>query len=135
MLQRLLAIVRKELITMLRDPRAPGADHPAHHPAVHLFVRRHHGGEEHRSAVVTSTAGPYAADVQQRLAGSRSFTRLPRYAKRRSRPPAHSSASRSSILVLPSGFSADRAAGRPASARNCCSTAAVPTRRRSPRSM
>jgi len=31
-------------------------------------------------AVVDLDRGPYAADVQQRLAGSRSFTRLPRYA-------------------------------------------------------
>src|SRR6266404_4032591 len=32
-----------------RPARAHGADHPAHYPAVHLFVRRHHGGEEHRA--------------------------------------------------------------------------------------
>src|SRR5207247_7981546 len=81
MLQRLLAIVRKELITMLRDPRARlSLIIP---PIIQLFVFSSAATMEVKNiavAVVDLDRGPYALDVQQRLAGSRSFTRLPRYA-------------------------------------------------------
>jgi ABC-2 type transport system permease protein len=108
-LQRLLAIVRKELITMLRDPRARLA--LIIPPIIQLFIFSSAATMEVKNiavAVVDLDRGPYAADVQQRLAGSRSFTRLPRYAN---------VASARGILVLPSGFSADLAARRPASAQ------------------
>jgi len=81
MLQRLLAIVRKELITMLRDPRARlSLIIP---PIIQLFVFSSAATMEVKNiavAVVDLDRGPYALDVQQRLGGSRSFTRLPRYA-------------------------------------------------------
>ena len=81
MLQRLLAIVRKELITMLRDPRARGA--LILPPIIQLFIFSSAATMEVKNialAIVDLDRGPYAADVEQRLAGSRSFTRLPRYA-------------------------------------------------------
>src|SRR6266478_3866215 len=81
MLQRLLAIVRKELITMLRDPRARLA--LIIPPIIQLFIFSSAATMEVKNialAVVDLDRGPYAAEVQQRLAGSRSFTRLPRYA-------------------------------------------------------
>jgi len=68
-------------------------------------------------AVVDLDRGPYAADIQQRLAGSRSFTRLPRYANVASARGALEREQVIGILVLPSGFSADLAARRPASAQ------------------
>src|SRR6202162_1883941 len=82
MLQRLLAIVRKELITMLRAPRARMA--LIIPPIIQLFIFSSAATMEVKNialAVVDLDRGPYAADVQQRLAGSRSFTRLPRYAR------------------------------------------------------
>jgi ABC-2 type transport system permease protein len=118
MLQRLLAIVRKELITMLRDPRARLA--LIIPPIIQLFIFSSAATMEVKNialAVVDLDRGPYAADVQQRLAGSRSFTRLPRYANVASARGALEREQVIGILVLPSGFSADRAAGRPASAQ------------------
>jgi ABC-2 type transport system permease protein len=118
MLQRLLAIVRKELITMLRDPRARMA--LIIPPIIQLFIFSSAATMEVKNialAVVDLDRGPYAADVQQRLAGSRSFTRLPRYANVASARGALEREQVIGILVLPSGFSADRAAGRPASAQ------------------
>jgi ABC-2 type transport system permease protein len=67
--------------------------------------------------VVDLDRGPYALDVQQRLAGSRSFTRLPRYANVASARGALEREQVIGILVLPSGFSADLAARRPTSAQ------------------
>ena len=118
MLQRLLAIVRKELITMLRDPRARLA--LIIPPIIQLFIFSSAATMEVKNiavAVVDLDRGPYALDVQQRLAGSRSFTRLPRYTNVASARGALEREQVIGILVLPSGFSADRAAGRPASAQ------------------
>jgi ABC-2 type transport system permease protein len=118
MLQRLLAIVRKELITMLRDPRARLA--LIIPPIIQLFIFSSAATMEVKNialAVVDLDRGPYAADVQQRLAGSRSFTRLPRYANVAAARGALEREQVIGILVLPSGFSADRAARRPASAQ------------------
>jgi ABC-2 type transport system permease protein len=118
MLQRLLAIVRKELITMLRDPRARLA--LIIPPIIQLFIFSSAATMEVKNialAVVDLDRGPYAADVQQRLAGSRSFTRLPRYASVAAARGALEREQVIGILVLPSGFSPDRAAGRPASAQ------------------
>jgi ABC-2 type transport system permease protein len=118
MLQRLLAIVRKELITMLRDPRARlSLILP---PIIQLFVFSSAATMEVKNiamAVVDLDRGPYALDVQQRLAGSRSFTRLPHYANVASARGALEREQVIGILVLPSGFSADLTAGRPASAQ------------------
>src|ERR1700726_694554 len=118
MLQRLQAIVRKELITMLRDPRARLA--LIIPPIIQLFIFSSAATMEVKNialAVVDLDRGPYAADVQQRLAGSRSFTRLPRYTNVASARGALEREQVIGILVLPGGFSADRAAGRPASAQ------------------
>ena len=118
MLQRLLAIVRKELITMLRDPRARlSLIIP---PIIQLFVFSSAATMEVKNiavAVVDLDRGPYALDVQQRLGGSRSFTRLPRYASVAAARGALEREQVIGILVLPSGFSPDLAAGRPASAQ------------------
>jgi len=118
MLQRLLAIVRKELITMLRDPRARLA--LIIPPIIQLFIFSSAATMEVKNiavALVDLDRGPYAADVQQRLAGSRSFTRLPHYANVASARGALEREQVIGILVLPSGFSADLAARRPASAQ------------------
>jgi ABC-2 type transport system permease protein len=118
MLQRLLAIVRKELITMLRDPRARLA--LIIPPIIQLFIFSSAATMEVKNiavALVDLDRGPYAADVQQRLAGSRSFTRLPHYANVASARSALEREQVIGILVLPSGFSADLAARRPASAQ------------------
>ncbi len=118
MLQRLQAIVRKELITMLRDPRARLA--LIIPPIIQLFIFSSAATMEVKNialAVVDLDRGPYALDVQQRLAGSRSFTRLPRYANVASARGALEREQVIGILVLPSGFSADLAARRPASAQ------------------
>src|SRR5256884_7813680 len=118
MLQRLLAIVRKELITMLRDPRARlSLIIP---PIIQLFVFSSAATMEVKTlavAVVDLDRGPYALDVQQRLGGSRSFTRLPRYASVAAARGALEREQVIGILVLPSAFSADLTAGRPASAQ------------------
>jgi ABC-2 type transport system permease protein len=116
MLQRLLAIVRKELITMLRDPRARLA--LIIPPILQLFIFSSAATMEVKNialAVVDLDRGPYAADVQQRLAGSRSFTRLPRYANVASARGALDREQVIGILVLQSGFSTDLTAGRPTS--------------------
>jgi ABC-2 type transport system permease protein len=115
-LQRLIAIVRKELITMLRDPRARGA--LILPPIIQLFVFSSAATMEVKNialAIVDLDRGPYAAEIEQRLAGSRSFTRLPRYASVAGARGALDREQVVGILVLPSGFSPDRAAGRPAS--------------------
>ena len=118
MLQRLIAIVRKELITMLRDPRARGS--LILPPIIQLFIFSSAATMEVKNialAIVDLDRGPYAADVEQRLAGSRSFTRLPRYANVTGARGALDREQVIGILVLPSGFSPDLAAGRPASAQ------------------
>jgi ABC-2 type transport system permease protein len=115
-LQRLIAIVRKELITMLRDPRARGA--LILPPIIQLFVFSSAATMEVKNialAIVDLDRGPYAADIEQRLAGSRSFTRLPRYASVAGARGALDREQVIGVLVLPSGFSPDRVAGRTAS--------------------
>jgi ABC-2 type transport system permease protein len=118
MLQRLFAIIRKELITMLRDPRARGA--LILPPIIQLFIFSSAATMEVKNislGVVDLDRGPYAADVLERLRGSRSFARLALYPSVAGARGALEREQVIGILVLPSGFSADRAAARPASAQ------------------
>ena len=103
---------------MLRDPRARGA--LILPPIIQLFIFSSAATMEVKNialAIVDLDRGPYAADVEQRLSGSRSFTRLPRYANVAGARAALDREQVVGILVLPSGFSPDLAAGRPASAQ------------------
>jgi ABC-2 type transport system permease protein len=115
MLQRLFAIIRKELITMLRDPRARWTLIVP--PTLQLFIFSFAATMEVKNidlAIVDLDRGPYALDIEQRLRGSPSFARLPHYD---SVAAARSALERERVigmLVLQSGFSADLAAGRPA---------------------
>ena len=118
MLQRLLAIIRKELITMLRDPRARWS--LVMPPIIQLFVFSSAATMEVKNvslAIVDLDRGPYAADIEQRLRGSPSFTRLPLYASVAAARGALEREEIIGMLVLQSGFSADLAARRPASAQ------------------
>ncbi|MGH8266674.1 MAG: ABC transporter permease [Steroidobacteraceae bacterium] len=118
MLQRLLAIVRKELITMLRDPRARMSLIVP--PIIQLFIFSSAATMEVKNialAIVDLDRGPYAADLQQRLRGSPSFTHLPLYPSVAAARGALEREDVIGILVLPSGFSADLAAARPAAAQ------------------
>ncbi|MGH8133884.1 MAG: ABC transporter permease, partial [Steroidobacteraceae bacterium] len=118
MLQRLLAIVRKELITMLRDPRARMSLIVP--PIIQLFIFSSAATMEVKNialAIVDLDRGPYAADLQQRLRGSPSFTHLPLYPSIAAARGALEREDVIGILVLPSGFSADLAAARPAAAQ------------------
>jgi len=115
MLQRLLAIIRKELITMLRDPRARWTLIVP--PTLQLFIFSFAATMEVKNidlAVVDLDRGPYAADIEQRLRGSPSFTTLPHYASVAAARAAFERERVLGILVLQSGFSADLAARRPA---------------------
>ena len=116
MLQRLLAIIRKELITMLRDPRARFS--LLLPPIIQLFIFSSAATMEVKNihlGVVDLDRGPYAADVLERLRGSRSFTALPLYPALAAAGKALEREQLVGILVLQSGFSADLAAGRPTS--------------------
>jgi len=118
MLQRLLAIIRKELITMLRDPRARYTLIVP--PTLQLFVFSFAATMEVKNidlAIVDLDRGPYAADIVQRLRGSRSFTALPHYDSVAAARGALERERIIGMLVLPSGFSPDLAAGRPATAQ------------------
>jgi ABC-2 type transport system permease protein len=115
MLQRLLAIIRKELITMLRDPRArftliiP--------PIMQLFIFSFAATMEVKNidlGIVDLDRGPYAADIEQRLRGSPSFTALPHYASVAAARADFERERLIGVLVMQSGFSADLAAARPA---------------------
>ncbi len=115
MLRRLLAIVRKELITMLRDPRARGSLIAP--PIIQLLIFSSAATMEVKNialAIVDLDRGPYAAEVEQRLSGSRSFTRLPRYPSVADARPALERERVIGMLVLPNGLSASLAAARPA---------------------
>jgi ABC-2 type transport system permease protein len=117
-LQRLLAIVRKELITMLRDPRARMS--LILPPIIQLFIFSSAATMEVKNialAIVDLDRGPHAIDVAERLRGSRSFTRLPRFASVAAARTALEREQVIGMLVLPSGFSPDLEAGRPASAQ------------------
>jgi ABC-2 type transport system permease protein len=115
-LQRLLAIIRKELITMLRDPRARYS--LVLPPIIQLFIFSSAATMEVKNihlGVVDLDRGPYAADLLQRLRGSPSFTALPLYP---SLAVARNALEREQVvgmLVLQSGFSANLTAGRPTS--------------------
>ena len=118
MLQRLLAIIRKELITMLRDPRARWTLIVP--PTLQLFIFSFAATMEVKNidlGVVDLDRGPYAADIEQRLRGSPSFTSLPHYESLAAARAAFERERVIGILVLQSGFSADLAAGRPATAQ------------------
>jgi drug efflux transport system permease protein len=118
MLQRLLAIIRKELITMLRDPRARWS--LVMPPIIQLFVFSSAATMEVKNvslAIVDLDRGPYAADIEQRLRGSPSFTRLPLYPSVAAARGALEREEIIGMLVLQSGFSADLAARRPTSAQ------------------
>ncbi|MEJ1963327.1 MAG: ABC transporter permease [Gammaproteobacteria bacterium] len=114
MVQRLLAIIRKELIGMLRDRRARlSLIIP---PIIQLVIFAQAATMEVKNielAVVDLDRGPAAFEVMHRLRGSPSFESLPLYS---SVEAARAHVEREEvigILVLPSGFSADIAAGRP----------------------
>ena len=114
MLQRLLAIIRKELITMLRDPRARFS--LILPPIIQLFIFSSAATMEVKNihlGVVDLDRGPYAAEVLQGLRGSRSFTALPEYPALAVARDALEREQVVGVLVLQSGFSADLAAGRP----------------------
>jgi ABC-2 type transport system permease protein len=116
MLQRLIAIVRKELINMLRDPRARMS--LILPPLLQLFIFSSAATMEVKNidlAVVDLDRGPTAAEVVNRLRGSRSFERLSLFP---SIAAARVEIERERVigaLVIQSGFSADVVAGRPAS--------------------
>ena len=118
MLRRLLAIIRKELITMLRDPRARlSLIIP---PIIQLFIFSSAATMEVKNialAIVDLDRGPYARDLEARLHGSPSFTQLPLYASLAAARGALEREDVVGVLVLQSGFSADLAAGRPTSAQ------------------
>ena len=116
MLQRLIAIIRKELITMLRDPRARMTLIVP--PIIQLFIFSSAATMEVKNVslgVVDLDRGPYAADLEQRLRGSPSFTRLPLFPDIAAARGALEREQIIGVLVLQSGFSADLAAGRPTS--------------------
>ena len=118
MLQRLLAIVRKELITMLRDPRARlSLILP---PIIQLFIFSSAATMEVKNialAIVDLDRGPHALEVQERLRGSRSFTSLPHYDSVAQARAALEREQVIGMLVLPVDFSRDLASGRSASAQ------------------
>ncbi|MBV9620713.1 MAG: ABC transporter permease, partial [Gammaproteobacteria bacterium] len=110
MLQRLFAIVRKELITMLRDPRARASLIVP--PILQLFIFASAATMEVKNislAVVDLDDGPYAADLEQRLAGAPRFTALPRYPSVQAARKALEREQVLGMLVLPSGLSAQLA--------------------------
>lgn len=103
---------------MLRDPRARlSLILP---PIIQLFIFSSAATMEVKNialAIVDLDRGPHATDVAERLRGSRSFTRLPRFASVAAARTALEREQVIGMLVLPSGFSPDLEAGRPASAQ------------------
>lgn len=114
MLQRLIAIIRKELIGMLRDRRTRIS--MIIPPVIQLLIFAQAATMEVKNielAIVDLDRGPVAAEIIQRLRGSPSFEYLPMYP---SVAAAREHVEREQvigILVLPSGMSADMTAGRP----------------------
>jgi drug efflux transport system permease protein len=114
MLQRLLAIIRKELIGMLRDRRARMS--LIIPPVIQLLIFAQAATMEVKNielAIVDLDRGPASHEIVQRLRGSPSFESLPMYP---SVAAAREHVEREQvigILVFPSGMSADIAAGRP----------------------
>ena len=118
MLQRLLAIIRKELIGMLRDRRARMS--LIIPPVIQLLIFAQAATMEVKNielAIVDLDRGPASFEIVHRLRGSPSFESLPLYP---SVEAARAHVEREQVigvLVLPSGMSADIAAGRPTSAQ------------------
>ena len=103
---------------MLRDPRARWTLIVP--PTLQLFIFSFAATMEVKNidlGVVDLDRGPYAADIEQRLRGSPSFTSLPHYESLAAARAALERERVIGILVLQSGFSADLAAGRPATAQ------------------
>lgn len=116
MLQRLLAIIRKELIVLLRDPRARGA--LILPPLIQLLVFTYAATMEVKNielAIVNLDRGPAAAEILQQLRGSPSFTELPEFPSVAAAQGRVEREAVIGILVLPNDLSADLAAERPAS--------------------
>jgi ABC-2 type transport system permease protein len=114
MLQRLFAIVRKELINMLRDPRARVS--LILPPLIQLFIFSSAATMEVKNidlGLVDLDRGPAALEVLQRLRGSPSFERLTLYPSVAAARSPVEKQDVIGVLVLQSGFSADVAAGRP----------------------
>ena len=109
MLQRLLAIIRKELISMLRDRRARLS--LVLPPLIQLFILSFAATMEVKNielAVVDLDRGPVALEIVQRLRGSPSIERLLPFP---SVAAAHHEVERENVmgvLVLQSGLSAAR---------------------------
>ncbi len=101
---------------MLRDPRARYS--LILPPIIQLFIFSSAATMEVKNihlGVVDLDRGPYAADLLQRLRGSRSFTALPLYPALVMARTAIEREQVVGVLVLQSGFSEDLAAGRPTS--------------------
>jgi len=101
---------------MLRDPRARFTLLVP--PIMQLFIFSFAATMEVKNislAIVDLDRGPYAVSIEERLRGSRSFARLPRYESVAAARAALERERVIAILVLQSGFSANLAAGRPAS--------------------
>ncbi len=116
MLQRLLAIMRKELIGLLRDPRARMS--LIIPPIIQLLIFAQAATMEVKNielAIVDLDRGPVAAEIVQRLRGSPTFESLPLYPSVAAAREHVEREQVMGILVLPSGLSADITAGRPAS--------------------
>jgi ABC-2 type transport system permease protein len=116
MLQRLLAIVRKELISLLRDPRARMS--LILPPMIQLLVFAHAATMEVKNielAVVNLDNGPAAAEIVAQLRGSSSFTDLPQFQSVEAATHTLDREAVIGIIVLPNGLSADVVAGRTAS--------------------
>lgn len=114
MLQRLLAIIRKELIGMLRDRRARMS--LIIPPVIQLLIFAQAATMEVKNielAIVDLDRGPAAFEVIHRLRGSPSFESLPLYPSIAAAREHVEHEEVIGILVLPSGFSADITAGRP----------------------
>ena len=118
MLQRLLAIIRKELIGMLRDRRARMS--LIIPPVIQLLIFAQAATMEVKNielAIVDLDRGPASFEIVHRLRGSPSFESLPSYPSVEAAREHVEREQVIGILVLPSGMSADFAAGRPTSAQ------------------
>lgn len=115
MLQRLLAIIRKELIGMLRDPRARMS--LLLPPLIQLLIFAQAATMEVKNirlAVVDLDRGAAAFEIEQRLRGSPSFEQLLYFPSIEAARREVENESVVGIMQIPSGFSADVATGRAA---------------------
>ena len=118
MLQRLLAIIRKELIGMLRDRRARMS--LIIPPVIQLLIFAQAATMEVKNielAIVDLDRGPASFEIVHRLRGSPSFESLPLYPSIEAAREHVEREQVIGILVLPSGMSADLIAGRPTTAQ------------------